>query len=82
MKIEKEIPVPFPTQSRGRKIKPQNAELHRIVSQLKVGESFIAPAKYINDAGIFWPKQQLARKYFITLAQRKTEDGIRIWRTA
>lgn len=82
MKIEKGIPVPEPSRASGRKIEPQNAELHRIVSQLKIGESFLAPDRYISDAGIFWPKQQLVRKYFINLAQRKTEEGIRIWRTA
>ena len=77
MKIDKDIPLP--PANLGNRLK--HHELYEIVKQMKIGESFLAEKIHICGQ-VFSPKQSLERKHGIKLCQRKTPEGIRVWRIA
>ena len=77
MKIEKGIPIPQAARRSFRK----HHDLYEIVEKMKVGDSFLVKESLIYK-GVFSAKNALERKYGIKLAQRKTPEGVRVWRMA
>ena len=78
MQIDKDIPLP-PVNT-GRMTRKHH-DLYEIVEKMQVGDSFIAKQCLIYK-GVFSTKHALERKFKIKLAQRKTPEGVRVWRTA
>jgi hypothetical protein len=77
MKIDKDIPIP----QAFRRLTRKHHDLYEIVESMQVGDSFLAKESLIYK-GVFSTKHAIERKYGIKLAQRKTPEGVRIWRTA
>ena len=77
MQIEKDIPIPENTFPGVLK----HHDLYEIVEKMQVGDSFI-PKESLIFGGCFSSKFHLERKYKIKLVQRKTPEGIRVWRIA
>lgn len=64
-KIEKDIPIPGPSKYP--------------LSQLKVGDSFLAPKD--EYAGLRSAIQKAQREYNVHFVTRREDDSIRVWRT-
>ena len=77
MQIDKDIPIP----QAFRRLTRKHHDLYEIVEKMQVGDSFLAKESLIYK-GVFSTKHALERRYGIKLAQRKTAEGVRIWRTA
>lgn len=76
MKIDKGIPI-----TDIRRVRRKYYDVYEIAAKMEIGDSFIAPTGAIYR-GSFMIKHRLEHKHGIKLAQRKTPEGLRIWRTA
>jgi hypothetical protein len=70
-KIEDGIPLPTAAWTRGDKVK-------QVMERLEVGQSFLIP-NLKSAATIYTVKKSIVGKDFMT---RKTDGGVRVWRTA
>lgn len=77
MKIDKGIPMP---EARGLKERKHH-KVYELVEKMQIGDSFLADETVVFK-GCFSTRCHLEKKYGIKLAQRKTAEGIRVWRTA
>lgn len=77
MKIEKGIPIPKQHYVRNRK----HHHVYELVENMQVGDSFLASENLIFR-GAFSSRAYLEKKYGIKLTQRKTPEGVRVWRIA
>jgi hypothetical protein len=64
-KIEKDVPIPGPSKYP--------------LSQMKVGDSFLAPKD--EYAGLRSAVQKAQREYNVRFVTRQDDDKIRVWRT-
>ena len=76
MQIDKNIPIPDPFES-NRKF----SAFYRMVAKMEIGDSFIVPDQMLPN-GSFSARCYIEKKYGFKFTQRKTAEGIRIWRTA
>lgn len=79
MKIDKNIPIPQKKQGRAFQVK--NKELYEIIQNMEIGDSFLAPESAMKK-GYLTITVYLERKFNIKLTQRKTDEGVRVWRIA
>jgi hypothetical protein len=77
MKIDKDIPIP--KSKKGFILK--NKELYENIGKMEIGDSFLAPENVMKN-GYLGNTQYLERKFKVKLAQRKTAEGVRVWRIA
>ncbi len=77
MQIDKDIPLP--PLSIG--VRRKHHDLYALIESMQVGDSFLVPERLLYR-GVFSNKHLLEKRYSIKLSQRKTSEGLRVWRTA
>lgn len=77
MKIDKDIPIP--KSKKGFQLKYE--ELHETIGKMEIGDSFLVPGNAMKK-GYLGNPQYFKQKFNIKLTQRKTAEGVRVWRIA
>lgn len=78
MQIEKDIPVPQFGQTRRN---PKWSELRECIQKMEINDSIQIPNE-LTHKGSFTMSTRLGKLYGMTFIQRKTHEGVRIWRIA
>lgn len=78
MKIEKNIPIPSLRQFVRN---PKWDELKECIQKMEIADSILVPHE-LTHKGSFTMSTRLGKSHGMTLTQRKTPEGVRIWRIA